>query len=51
LLRRPFYARQALEVGRLLKLEDGPKRAVDLIEQVLTGSYDGNKELAYASGH
>ena len=51
LLRQPFYARQALEVGRLLKLEDGPKRAADLIEQVLTGSYDGNKELVYASGH
>jgi len=51
LLRQPFYARQALEVGRLLKLEDGPKRAVDLIEQVLTGSHNGNKELVYASGH
>jgi len=51
LLRQPSYARQALEVGRLLKLEDGPGRAADLIEQVLTGSQNSNKELVYASGH
>jgi UDP:flavonoid glycosyltransferase YjiC (YdhE family) len=51
LLRQPSYARQALEVGRLLKLEDGPGRAADLIEQVLTGSQNSNKELVYASSH
>jgi UDP:flavonoid glycosyltransferase YjiC (YdhE family) len=50
LLRQPSYARQALEVGRLLKLEDGPSRAADLIEQVLAGTHNSDKELAYASG-
>jgi hypothetical protein len=34
----------------LLKLEDGPGRAADLIEQVMTGKRSRMEELAYASG-
>jgi len=51
LLRQPFYARRAMEVSRQLKQEDGPARAADLIEQVLSGTPNSNEELAYASGH
>ena len=50
LLRHPTYTRKALEVGQRLKQEDGPGRAADLIEQVLTGNQN-RKELAYASGN
>lgn len=48
LLRHPYYARKALEVSQQLKQEDGPGRAADIIEEVLTGK---QKEVAYASGH
>jgi UDP:flavonoid glycosyltransferase YjiC (YdhE family) len=47
LLTQPAYARRALEVSRQLQQEDGPGRAADLIEQVLSGT---PKELAYAAG-
>ena len=50
LLRRPYYARRAMEVGRKLQQEDGPARAADVIQQVLSGTPNGNEELAYASG-
>ena len=51
LLRHPFYARKALEVSRQLKQENGPARAADLIEQVLSGTKNNTGEFAYASGH
>ena len=50
LLPQPGYARKALEAGRLLKQEDGPSRAADLIEQVLSGRQNRSEELVYASG-
>ncbi|HEX5874764.1 MAG TPA: glycosyltransferase [Pyrinomonadaceae bacterium] len=49
LLRRPFYARKALEVSQQLKQEDGPGRAADIIEEVLSGK-PKSPEVAYASG-
>jgi UDP:flavonoid glycosyltransferase YjiC (YdhE family) len=48
LLTQPAYARRAMDVSEQLHREDGPGRASDLIEQVLSGT--PNKELAYASG-
>src|SRR5215211_6511811 len=51
LLHRPFYTRRAMEVSQQLKQQDGPGRAADLIEQVLSGTPNSNEELAYASGH
>ncbi|HJP93628.1 MAG TPA: nucleotide disphospho-sugar-binding domain-containing protein [Pyrinomonadaceae bacterium] len=51
LLRRPFYARKAMEVSRQLKQENGPARAADLIAQVLAGAKNNTEEFAYASGH
>lgn len=50
LLRRPYYARRAMEVSRKLQQEDGPARAADVIEQILSGTPNSNEELAYASG-
>ena len=50
LLRRPFYARKALEVSQQLKQEDGPGRAADLIEEVLSGKRKSTEELVHASG-
>jgi UDP:flavonoid glycosyltransferase YjiC (YdhE family) len=50
LLTRPAYARKAHEVGERLKQEDGPGRAADLIEQVLSGCQNRSEELVYASG-
>jgi UDP:flavonoid glycosyltransferase YjiC (YdhE family) len=47
LLTKPNYARRALEVSRQLKHEDGPGRAADLIESVLSKSVE---EVAHASG-
>jgi UDP:flavonoid glycosyltransferase YjiC (YdhE family) len=49
LLRDP-YAQRAAEVGRQLRQENGPARAADAIEQVLTETRNHNEELAYASG-
>jgi UDP:flavonoid glycosyltransferase YjiC (YdhE family) len=51
LLRRPSYARRAMEVGRQLKQENGPARAADSIERVFAGGKNNTEELAYASGH
>jgi UDP:flavonoid glycosyltransferase YjiC (YdhE family) len=50
LLTQPAYARRATEVSRLLKQEDGPGRAADLIEQAMAGTKNRTEELAYASG-
>ena len=50
LLRQPSYARNALAVSRQLQQENGPARAADLIEQVVSGPRNSTKELAYASG-
>ena len=51
LLMQPFYTRRALEISSQLKQEDGPARAADLIEQILSGTPKRTEELAYASGH
>jgi len=51
LLRQPDYSRRAMDVSRQVKEENGPVRAADLIEQVMSGTHDGSKELAHASGH
>ncbi len=51
LLRQPYYARRAIEIRQQLQREDGPGRAADLIEQVLSGTPNSNEELAHASGH
>lgn len=51
LLRQPFYTRRALEISSQLKQENGPARAADLIEQMLSGTTKSAEELAYASGH
>jgi rhamnosyltransferase subunit B len=50
LLRQPWYARRALEVSQRLKQENGPARATDLIDQVLTGTRNPTEEAAYATG-
>jgi len=50
LLRRPSYARRALEVSQRLKLENGPVRAADLIEGVLSGRRNHTEEAIYATG-
>jgi UDP:flavonoid glycosyltransferase YjiC (YdhE family) len=50
LMRQPFYARRAIEVSRKLQQEDGPARAAELIEQVLSGTPNSNEELVHASG-
>jgi UDP:flavonoid glycosyltransferase YjiC (YdhE family) len=50
LLRRPSYARRALEVSQRLKQENGPVRAADLIEGMLTGTRNRTEEAAYATG-
>lgn len=51
LLRRPSYARRALEVSQRLKQENGPARAADLIEQVLTGTRNRTEKAVYATGN
>ena len=51
LLRHPYYSHRALEVSQKLKREDGPARAADLIEQVLTGRPNGSEKVAHASGN
>jgi UDP:flavonoid glycosyltransferase YjiC (YdhE family) len=50
LLRRPSYARRALEVSQRLKQENGPVRAADLIEGVLSGTRNHTEEAVYATG-
>jgi len=51
LLRHPFYSQRAFEVSQRLKRENGPARASDLMEQVLSGKPNGSEEVAYASGN
>jgi rhamnosyltransferase subunit B len=50
LLTQPSYARRATEVSKQLQQENGPARAADLIEQVLSETQNSPEELAYASG-
>jgi len=50
LLRQPSYARRAMEVGQRLKQENGPARAADLIEQLLSGKRNRTEETVYATG-
>lgn len=50
LFRRPPYARKALEASQRLKQENGPARAADLIEQVLSGTRNRTEEEVYATG-
>jgi len=50
LLRVPEYAQRASEVSRQLKQENGPARASDLIERVLSDTPRQTEEFAYASG-
>jgi UDP:flavonoid glycosyltransferase YjiC (YdhE family) len=49
-LLQPDYARRVREVSRRLQQENGPRRAADLIEQVLSGRQNRSEELVYASG-
>jgi rhamnosyltransferase subunit B len=49
-LLQPDYARRAHEVSQRLHRENGPGRAADLIEQVLSGHQNRSEELVYASG-
>ena len=51
LLRRPSYARKALAVSQRLKQENGPARAADLIEEVLSGTRNRTEEAVYATGN
>ena len=49
LLTQPAYARRAIEISQNLKLENGPVRAADLIEEAMSGRRNSPEELAYAS--
>lgn len=51
LLTQPAYARRAIEVSQNLKLENGPVRAADLIEEAMSGKPNNAEELTYASRH
>jgi rhamnosyltransferase subunit B len=51
LLRHPYYSQRALEVSQKLRRENGPARAADLIEQVLSGRPSGPEKVAHASGN
>jgi UDP:flavonoid glycosyltransferase YjiC (YdhE family) len=48
LLDKEKYAQRAKHIREQLKHENGPSRAADLIEQVLTGQQTRDQELAYA---
>lgn len=50
LLKQPSYARRALEVSQRLKQENGPARAADLIDEVLSGKRNRKEEAVYATG-
>lgn len=50
LLTQPSYASRAAAVSKELQQENGPARAVDLIEEVLSGTKNTTEEFAYASG-
>jgi rhamnosyltransferase subunit B len=49
LVTQPSYARRAIEVSQNLKLENGPARAADLIEEAMSRPRNRTEELAYAS--
>jgi UDP:flavonoid glycosyltransferase YjiC (YdhE family) len=49
LLKQPAYVRRAIEVSQNLKLENGPHRAADLIEEAVMRPRNRAEELAYAS--
>jgi len=51
LLKRPSYALRAMEVSQRLKQENGPARAAELIEQVLSGKRNRTEEAVYAAGN
>lgn len=51
LLSEGSYVSRAQAVSRELQEENGPARAAELIEQVLSGSTNSSEELAYASGN
>lgn len=51
LLTQPSYANRAHAVSEELKQENGPARAVDLIEQVMSGTTTTIEEPVYASGN
>jgi len=50
LLRQPLYARRAMEISQRLKQENGPARAAELIEQVMSGTRNRTEEAVYATG-
>ena len=49
LLTQPAYVRRAIEISQNLKLENGPGRAADLIEEATSVRRNSPEELAYAS--
>jgi UDP:flavonoid glycosyltransferase YjiC (YdhE family) len=51
LFTQPAYARRAIEVSERLKLDNGPVRAADLIEETTSGQRNIAEEPAYASRH
>lgn len=51
LLREPSYSTRAMAASRELQQENGPARAADLIEQVLSGTQNHVEEPVYASGY
>ncbi len=51
LLTQPSYVSRAMAVSRELQQENGPARAADLIEQVLSGTRNMTEEFAYAPGN
>ena len=50
LLDRPEYKQNAIQVSKLLKQENGPARAAELIEQLFGGTAMPDEELSYAAG-
>jgi rhamnosyltransferase subunit B len=51
LLSKEMYSERAKHVSEQLKQENGPSRAADLIEKVLTDHHTRDQELAYAFGN
>ena len=49
MLTQPSYARRAIEVSQNLRLENGPARAADLIEEAMSRPRNDTEELVYAS--
>ncbi|HEX6283769.1 MAG TPA: glycosyltransferase [Pyrinomonadaceae bacterium] len=50
LLEQPEYARNAVEVSKQLKQENGPARAADLIENVLGPAAERDEEMVHVAG-